>query len=228
MSNLSNYALKFQMNLGVKMEGMEMTIPYIIDAKYDEKSKIGIMNTSVKIMGIDFSTNVYTQTIDGKTITYTRENEEEAEEGIWLKKIEDSQSSNQLFDSIAEKIKKIKQKKSNDKHTDYYQVTIDKEQMQSLLNQSSRFTKSSINTTYYEIVRDVIVDLYVDKNTNYITKICMDLKDAIQLDENEAEVSMFTIILTFSEFNNVGTLTIPEEVIQNAIDQLDVDQSFDF
>ncbi len=67
----------------------------------------------------------------------------------------------------------------------------------------------------YQIEKDVVIDAYIDKESNYITKIVMDLKDVMTVEE-DVELTSATITITIYDFDKVGTITIPEEVIQNA------------
>ncbi len=216
MDELSNYAMKMEMKIGVKAEGIEMTLPVVVDAKIDAKSQTGEMTTSMQFMGMDISTQSYTQTVDGKTTTYTKE--EMDDEEVWTKETSESATDYKQFVSITENSTDIQKKKSDDKNADYYQVTISKEQMQSLMKESSNLMGDSMDMEGYDIKNDVVVDVYVDKNSHYITKLGIDLKDVMSMDEMEAgvELTEASITISFSEFDKVGTITIPEDVIENA------------
>ncbi len=205
MDALSNFTMKMEMNIGVKSSGVEMTIPTTIETKMDVKSKTSKMNMSVEMMGMKLSTEGYTQTVDGKVITYTKEMMGDT----WTKEISDDDDSNDVL-SIAEHAKKIEKKKSDDKAANCYQLTISKEDMTALLG-----TMGADSVEEYQIEKDVVIDAYIDKESNYITKIVMDLKDVMTVEE-DVELTSATITITIYDFDKVGTITIPEEVIQNA------------
>lgn len=230
MNELSNYAMKMEMNMGIKAEGMEMTIPVTIDAKIDDKSGISQINTTTSMLGMSFSTEGYTQIVDGKTITYSKGSYELDGEQIWTKETSDQTANYKQFLLITESSSKVEKKKSDDKNADYYQVTISKEKMKSLMAESSNLMGDSMDLgDGYDIQNDVVIGIYVDKESQYITKLSMDLKDVLSIEGMEAgtELTEFNFTLTFSEFDQVGTLTIPEEVITNAQEESDEDWNFD-
>ena len=229
MEELSNYAMKMEMTMGMKAEGMTMEIPVVMNAKVDAKNKIMQMDGSVKVMGEEETMESYTQEVDGKTIEYSKGISylDGEEVDVWYKETEEASVGYDEFISIAENASKVEQKKSNDKNTNYYQVTIAKEKMQEIMNSSSDLT---MGEEEYEIASDVVVDIYVDKTSGYITKISMDLAKVISLDtEAQIEISEFTFTISLSEFDKVGNVTIPEDVIANAIDQdaWDYDDEFE-
>ncbi len=228
MNELSNYSMKMEMKMGVKAEGMSMEIPVVVDAKVDEKSGTAQMTTTASMFGMESTTEGYTQVVDGKTITYSKGNYELNGEQVWTKETSDEVSKYNEFVAITEFGTKIEKKKSNDKNADYYQVTISKEKMKELMNDSSSLM-GDMDFENADIKNDVVLDIYVDKKSNYITKMTMDLKDVISLDdpEVEMEISECSFTFTFSDFNKVGTVTIPEDVITSAIDQSDDDWNYD-
>lgn len=229
MNELSNYSMKMEMKMGVKAEGMSMEIPVVVDAKIDEKSGTAQMTTTASMFGMEISTEGYTQVVDGKTITYSKGNYEFDGEEVWTKETSDEVSNYSEFVAITEFGTKIDKKKSDDKNADHYQVTISKEKMKELMSESSNLMGDSMDMEGYDIKNDVVLDIYVDKNSNYITKMVMDLKDVISLEDMEVamEISECSLTFTFSDFNKVGTVTIPADVITSAIDQSDDDWNFD-
>lgn len=213
MKGLSNYAMKMEMEIGVKASGLEMTVPMTIDAKIDTKSETAKMNMSIEMMGMKISTEGYTQTEDGKTTTYTKEMMGDT----WTKEYSDDKTGYDEFTMIADTFSKIEKKKSNDKSANCYKATISKEKMDSLFA-----TMGNDSMEGYTIEKDVVIDVYVDKKSNYITKMVMDLKDAMKV-EDEVEITAATITITFSDFDQVGTITIPEEVITSAVEEHEMD-----
>lgn len=220
MNELSSYAMKMEMTLGMKAEGMELTVPIVADIKVDEKSGNSQMKTSTKMMGQEIATEGYAQILDGKTTTYTKGTYELDGEKIWMKETNDEKTDYMEFVSIIKNNTKIQKKKSDDKKANLYQITVSKDQMKELLKNSSS-VMGEMDAESADIKGDVVVDVYVDKSSDYITKIVMDLKDTISMEEEdvEMEITSYTISITFSEFNKVGTITIPEEVINTAKDQ---------
>ena len=221
MNELSNYSMKMEMKMGLKAEGMTMEVPVVVDAQIDEKSGTAKMTTTASMFGMEFSTEGYTQVVDGKTITYTKGNFELEGEQVWTKETSDEPAGYGEFVAITEYGTKVEKKKSDDKNANHYQITISKDKMKELMSESSSLMGDGMDLSDYDIKNDVIVDVYVEKNSNNITKLSMDLKEVISLEDMEVEMEISDCMLTFtfSEFYKVGTITIPEDVTTNAIDQ---------
>lgn len=217
MEDLSNYSVKMDMNIGAKTSGIEMNIPMSINMKLDAKSKIAQMDMTVSVFGIKVTTESYLDMSKEQAVTYTKENLSDT----WTKEYSENTANLQEFTSITENSSKIEKKKSDEKGVDHYAVTISKEKMQELLSESMNSMGSE--TEGYEVEEDVVVDLYINQKSGYITKMDMDLADVIKMDEEDGEITAFTMTLTFADFNTVGKVTIPEEVIANALEKSDTD-----
>lgn len=222
MEGLSNYSMTMEMNMGMKASGIEMTIPMTADMKIDNKSNIAQMNMSVSMFGMKVTTESYMDMSGEQTITYTKETLGEG----WTKEYSENATNFQEFTSITENSSKIEKKKSDEKDADRYAVTISKEKMQDLLSESMGTMGS--DTEGYEIASDVVVDLYINKKSGYITKMSMDLKDVIKMDESEGELTECTFTFTFADFDKLGTITIPEDVVANAVEESEDDFDYDY
>lgn len=217
MEDLSNYSMKMEMNVGVKASGIEMTIPMTATAKLDNKAKTAQMEMTVSMFGMKVTTESYMDLSKEQAITYTKESLSEA----WTKEYSENPINFQEFTTITENSSKIEKKKSDEKGTDHYAVTISKEKMQELMTAS--MDSMGTESEDFKIEKDVVIDLYIDKKSGYMTKMAMDFADIIQLDEEDGEITEFTMTLTFADFNTVGTVTIPEDVVANATEESDVD-----
>ncbi len=213
MKELSNYAMTMDIQMGIKSSGLEMSIPFTIDLELDNQSKLGYMKLVAEILGISITSESYMDASTNPNVTYTKE----VMADTWTKKYSEDADEFDDIVSITENSENIEKKESNDKNILYYQVTITKEKMQELLNESMSTVESDTET--YTIDGDVIVDLYIDKKTNYITKMEMDLLDVISFDEEDTELTAFTMSITFSKFNEIDKITIPDEVIENAVEE---------
>ena len=212
MNALSSYAMTMDISMGIKSGGFEMNMPFTIAAKLDNVSKNAKMDIAIEVFGMSIETESYVDASGEQTITYTKEVMEDA----WTKSYSENTGGLQDFASITENSTKIEKKKSNDKTLAYYQITISKDKMQTLLNESMNAMDS---TDAYVIEKDVVVDIYIDKKTNYITKMEMNLLDVMTIDDEDAELTEFKMSITFSQFDEIGTITIPAEVIENAVEE---------
>ena len=74
-------------------------------------------------------------------------------------------------------------------------------------------------TTEYEIIKDAVATIEVDKESGYITKMYMDLTDCVNVSNETTELSKMTLEILFSKFNEVGEIKIDQEIIDNAVDE---------
>ena len=78
--------------------------------------------------------------------------------------------------------------------------------------------KSTDSSTDFQIKDGITADLEIDKKTGYITNMTFDLKNVMDMTSEEGEVTKFTIDIAFSKFNEVGTVTIDQKIIDSAVD----------
>lgn len=210
MNELSNYAMKLEMTMSINSSGIEMTIPITIDEKVDEDSKIASMNMTFEMFGVKMTSEGYIDMSQDQTVTYAKDFLEDT----WTKEYS---ANNELDDfvSITENASKVEKKDSEVKNVEHYQVTIEKDKMQQLLNASMNTIDE---TEEYTVNGDVVVDLYIDSKTNYINKMEMDLSNSVSMNAEDVEITAFSLTITLSDFNTVGTITIPDDVVANAVE----------
>lgn len=208
MSKLDNYAMNMKMDMGVKSSGVEMNVPVSLDAKVDQKNDITYMSTSVEVMGFKVTTDSYIDSRkEGETITYTKSLEEE---DVWEKEVEEEEEANPSnIQELVTKGTKIEKKDSEDKNTLYYQVTISKEEMTKMMEESAA---GEDMTEGMEISGDVVIDVYIDKSEKLIKKMHIDFAKFMTVEDEEAELTKFDFEVTFDEYNKVGDVKIPAEV----------------
>lgn len=215
MEALSNYAMKLEMKMGVKSAGLEMDFPIEMNIKVDEKTQTAKMDVQFEMLGMKISTEGYMQQVGNQTVTYTKE----VMEDVWTKEYSETSSNFSELKNMTKQFSNAKQKKSDDKEAYLYQVSISKEEMKNWMQ--SMDSVGSTEAGEFNIDKDVVMDVYVNKKTNYITKMVMNLKEAIKMTEEETQITNFEVIMSFSDFNNVGTITIPEEVVTSAQEEND-------
>lgn len=215
MSKLDNYGMKIDMEMSAKSEGIEMDIPMSIDAKVDEKNKTMHMDLTVSVLGIKVNTESYADYTDGKKVTtYTKDVTTEE----WSKTEQENEDGldSEIAVDIIKAATKIEKGKTEEKDVTLYQLTIEKDKMNELLSDSLSSLGTEDMTEEVAVSKDVVVDIYVNKD-GYISKLVMDLSDVVSATaEEEVEFTKFVMTIAFDEFNKVGEIKIPEDVVKNA------------
>jgi hypothetical protein len=221
MAKLDSYQMTLDFTIGVKSQGIEMEVPVSLENSYHSKSKASKMNISISVFGMTVSSEGYiSYSDDNKVITYIKDSSTEE----WTKEESDNTVDSQIvsdFIAIAQKIEKVK---SDDKSLKKYQIIIAKEDaIKSISSLTSLLSSLDMDIDEeYEVTDDIVIDIYVNKKSKYITKIAFDLTDSIQIKDADTEntsITKFTMELKFDKFNEVEEISIPEDVIKNAIDQ---------
>lgn len=221
MSKLDNYEMTMTLNMGVKSEGVEMTIPINVSANVDEKNKTASMDTTIEMMGFKVTTESYLDMTGDKTITYTKSVSDDDE---WTKSENDSQDISGIS-SIIKAGTKVTKKDTKEKDVIYYQVTVSKETMEKYMKEMGD-TEDLTETV--EFNDDVVMDVYISKDKKYLKKIYIDFSKFVKIEDEDAEMTEFNLEISFDKFNKVGDIKIPQEVIDNAVEEDETDYDFDY
>lgn len=220
MNKLENYEMNMTLNMGIKSEGVEMTIPISISSNVDEKNKKATMDTTLEMMGFKVTTESYLDMTGDKTITYTKSVSDEE----WTKSESDEQDISKMSDIIKAGTKVVK-KSTKEKDVIYYQVTVSKENMEKYMKEMGD-TEDLTGTV--EFNGDVVMDVYISKDKKYLKKIYIDFSKFVKIEDDEAEMTEFNLEISFDKFNKVGTVEIPKDVIDNAVEEDEDDYDFDY
>lgn len=198
MKKLDNYHMNLDMNMKMSYEGTSMEMGAKASSDIDVKNGAGAMETTVSFFGMSETEKSYFTVKDGKTTTYTQDDEE------WYKETEEDVSNNVDFDifSNASSIEKVEGEKNT------YKVVLSKEQVKELVGS----TGEDMEDMEFENI-----DIKITVEDKHITKMVM----AMSAEGNEV-----TFTFEFSKFNEVS-VTIPEEVINEAVDYEDYEYDFE-
>lgn len=198
MKKLDNYHMNLDMNMKMSYEGTSMEMGAKASSDIDVKNGAGAMETTVSFFGMSETEKSYFTVKDGKTTTYTQDDEE------WYKETEEDVSNNVDFDifSNANSIEKVEGEKNT------YKVVLSKEQVKELVGS----TGEDMEDMEFENI-----DIKITVEDKHITKMVMSMS---------AEGNEVTFTFEFSKFNEVS-VTIPEEVINEAVDYEDYEYDFE-
>lgn len=207
-NKVQNYHMDYKIDMGVKSEGMEMEVPINMAFDIDQKSQVTKLELTMQMFGFKVST---TSLMDMKNnIMYTKDLEDENK---WTKeKMEQNLDPNKLGNySKATKIDSTEEE-------DHYQITITPQEFQKNL---AALESNESNLNGIVISKDVVADVYINKKTNYVTKMEADLKDYVKLEDDSVEYTKLKFSMTFSNFNNVTVDPIDQKIIDNAVESED-------
>lgn len=189
MDELNNFHMTMKMDMTVSVEGVSATVTTTTESDIDNKNGVMSMETTMDMMGEKETTKAYYVYESGKTTAYTEQY------GMYYKNVTEEELINfDMFDNV----QNVEVVSKEDGKT--YKVTLTKEQLSKLL-------------TDIEVEVDNI-DLEVTVKDKNITKMTMSLPMDLDGIKTTAQMTM-----TFSKFNEVGNVTVPEEVIYTAFDE---------
>ena len=198
MKKLDNYHMDLKMDMKMSYEGTSIEMGAKASSDIDVKNGKGAMETTATFLGMSETEKSYFTVKDGVTTTYSQEDEE------WYKETEEEASNNVNFDifSKASSIEKVKDEKNT------YKIVLSDEQIKELVGS----TGEDMEGMTFENI-----DIKITVEDKHITKMVMSMS---------AEGNEFTFTFEFSKFNEVN-VTIPEEVINEAIDYEDYEYDFE-
>lgn len=213
MSALDTCHMKVKANISMKSEGVEFELPINLDMDVDNVTKISKMDVAFSLMGMNIKTTGYIDASNElETITYTQD---VSDLSVWTKEVSKTNSfsiSDLKFDQIAESIKEIK---SEDKNSKTFEVNIPKEKIKELISKS-QYDTSDFNLDEIEMKDNIIINITVDKKTNYISRIYLDLLKSISFSNQDVEITKLDIELLITEFNTNETIKIDQSIIDSA------------
>lgn len=189
MKKLDSYHMDMKMDMKMEYEGTKIEMSAKVSSDLDVKNGVGVLETTSSFLGMSSTEKSYFVTKDGVTTTYMEE------DGKWYKETEEDVSSNLDFDifSEASSIEKVKGEKNT------YKIVLSEEQVKKLLDS----TDEDVSSMDFDDI-----DIKITVNNEKITKMVMTMG---------VEGSEIVFTFEFSKFNEVSA-TIPEDVVNNAVD----------
>ena len=207
MSTLDNYHMVLDMKYEISYQDSSIETSVTMNSDVDEKNGISHSTASTSIFGMKIETELYTTLKDNIVTTYTKEDD------VWYKEETKNENNDFNYDVFknATSVEKLK-----DVDTETYKVVLSEAQIKEILkdleldaDEDMDKLKINLDTTNIEITID----------DNYITKMMMIIPMTFE-EDGEVSNSKYTLIYDFSQFNEVRNLTIPNEIIENAVDNM--------
>lgn len=229
MKTVDNYKMDMVVSIGFNGQGASMNIDMNLNGIVDEKNGKTKMTMSTNLLGQNINKEMYTdtKTEEGKIISYTKQ-----EDNTWIKSVSDNEEASANVTKAMQEIissgNNVKKVKADSKDVYTYEITIPVEKFVNLMNMTENDSMSAIDKE--NLKGDITLKVSIDKSTNQFTKFYMDMKEILSssmdvTEEIKIEISKAEFIINFSDYNKVGDITIPSDVIENAKDD---EIGFDF
>ncbi len=221
METLENASFKMNVEVAAVSEGESQSISVAIDGKIDDKNKMTDMTLDLDLGGISIATQVYTEEVDGNTITYTKDVMGDG----YTKTTEPTDSSLDVdFNEVADFFngkREITKVKSDIDKLDKYEVKITKDDFQEIFGSVSEILDEDMSGI--EIKNDLVADIYINEE-GYMTKVVIDMKDVIGEIEG-VEYTKLSLTIELTDINKT-TVTIPDDVRNNAVEEVAEDYDY--
>lgn len=223
MKTAENYKMDMSIDVGVKGEGLTLDVNMKLDGTVDVKNGKSKLTMSASLLGEKIETEMYvdSKSEEGKVISYSKN-----EDDTWTKTVSETEESTDVSEALMSIISSgdnIKSVKADNKDVNTYEITLSADKLASLMEMAGTSDISSIDTSIFK--GDVVLKINIDKKTNNITMLYMDMKElltsAVNSDSDiEIEISKAEFTINFTDFNNAGSVTIPSDIIENADEEV--------
>ena len=199
MGELDNYKMVVSATADFSIEGYDFSMKIIMDSDVDEKNDVAKMITTVEFADEKETAESYMMFDGNKTITYTEMF------GDWYKTTEPTISEEEMFE-ILKNVETVDKTTSGD--ITEYKVKLSGKDVEKLMG-DMQMEEMSISFGETEFI------IHVNKD-GYITKMTLDLPMNMDFDGYIVSTTI-KFNYTFSKFNQVGNIAIPQNIIDNAI-----------
>lgn len=231
MSKVESYTLVASLDMESKEENQDVEVS--IEANIDSKNKKAKLNASISASGATMEFLGYVDVSDSKdanvyfklpsALTQTDSKWQKISLGeIDLESLmEESKIEKEITEEDKEKLKDILKEinfiesiKSDVEDTNLYRATIDKKNLKELVEKMNDTEVSEEELDELDFEGKIIIDIYIDKKNNYLSKMVMNLKDFYNNLENaDSELDKFNLVIEYKDVNEVEEIKIPSEAV---------------
>ena len=247
MNDLNSYNLVVTANASLKNADEKIDATVSFDASIDEKNKLAKLNANLDVntsgTNLSFKIPAYVDATDLKNgVIYFKLPEMINETNEWSKMSLGDLNLDQLTGSTKEDIKLndefkeldiIEKVESDIEGTYKYKLVLNEENIKKI----AEISDEDINISEIEnidLTNGIEVYIYVTKKENYLSKIVIDLKNSINLDDVDASIESLNVSIEIKDINSIEKIEIPSEA-KNAtelelpnIDDIDMPNDDDF
>lgn len=212
MQELKSYSMNVDVEMSMNMGGITVNLPITLNSDVDITNKMSKMVISGELAESNFSSTTYVDGTDENNIIQYSSND-----GVTWQMLETQNNDNQVSNLVnPNNIKKIK---SDDKDYYVYEATLDKDQMSGILDK--KLTDNDMMGSI-DITDNIVFKYYINKKTKYVDKIVANLKDIMDVTDEESgqkvKLTKLNFEIKFSNFNEVDKIVIPDDVKNSSIE----------
>ena len=213
-NDVKNLKFAMKVDASVSAQGTTMGIGMNIEGEGDEEA--AHLTGKVSVLGMEQEMEVYTLEKDDVMYTYKKD-----ESGKWTYSKEALNKEIKMnTEEVLKKLKEyksIKKVKSDKKGYTKLEVVYDGKKLNELT--SNETVKENLGKDV-KIEKDLVINVYV--KDGYIAIVSVDLTDlAKDLVKEQGYEVKATITMEMSKFNKVSKVTVPEEVVNNAKEEVE-------
>lgn len=221
MDNLDNYRMQMLITMAIsnKEEKRGIAVSLRNDAKIDMKNQTVYIETQTNMFGYDLKLLMYTTRKGNNMVVYNTV--EGAED--WAKSTGTIEKISDQIDMIGDIIGIVTSgTQVSDQGTEngitHYTVTLTKESVGELFKTSGDMTGVAQGKDY-EVAGPLKIDVFIN-NDDYITAMNIDFTDVIIMKtaNGDIKIDQFKMDFGFSEFNKIGKVTVPKDIVDNAVE----------
>ena len=213
MNQLKNYNMNIEVNMLTDYDGEKSYLTMILDSDIDTQNNT--MKLSMKIDDEDekIRNNSYVAIQNRNATTYF----EDTENNEWIIEENDGIKTQYAVSNISNMLtnaKIIEEIETQTNKQKIYILSVTKEDGEKLFQAISSATEE-LEEYELGLIKDVNIEVTINTEEDYIETITVYLLEALN-DELSSTIDNFIITYEFSEFNEVGNITIPNSIKENA------------
>lgn len=212
MQELKSYSMNVDVEMSMNMGGITVNLPITLNSDVDITNKMSKMVISGELAESNFSSTTYVDGTDENNIIQYSSND-----GTTWQMLETQNNDNQVSNLVNPN--NIKEIKSDDKDYYVYEATLDKDQMSGILDR--KLTDNDMMGSI-DITDNIVFKYYINKKTKYVDKIVANLKDIMDVTDEESgqkvKLTKLNFEIKFSNFNEVDKIVIPDDVKNSSIE----------
>lgn len=212
MQELKSYSMNVDVEMSMNMGGITVNLPITLNSDVDITNKMSKMVISGELAESNFSSTTYVDGTDENNIIQYSSND-----GTTWQMLETQNNDNQVSNLVNPN--NIKEIKSDDKDHYVYEATLDKDQMSGILDR--KLTDNDMMGSI-DITDNIVFKYYINKKTKYVDKIVANLKDIMDVTDEESgqkvKLTKLNFEIKFSNFNEVDKIVIPDDVKNSSIE----------
>jgi len=216
-----NYKMNLKLDASVKYGNLSYAMGLSADMDIDEKNKLAKMDMSMSMMGMSFDFLGYMEQTGNEYIMYVQDPMDPTswtKDTIDIGELSSEEVNEEQLEKFFEQYINVENVKSDEKGLTKMKFSMSMKEFNNILQNvdMSELTGTDMNIKFNE---NLVFYIYTDSQ-NRLSKIVFDFIENMDMNLGEGiELDKFRLEISFSDYNKVSTIVIPEDVKENAISE---------